>query len=111
MSSGEENEEITVKAPSKPNVSEEKQYQKTVEKSLEEERFKVLQFPKKISRYIGVTVIATGFLLVLLFAFMGVTGKTVGILVSSESSSLSLGLWVFVGLLNIIVGFLFFGRE
>jgi hypothetical protein len=111
MSSGEENEEIIVKAPSKPNVSEERQYQKTVEKSLEEERFKVLQFPKKISRYIGVPVIATGLLLVLLFAFMGVTGKTVGILVSSESSSLSLGLWVFVGLLNIIVGFLFFGRE
>ncbi len=111
MPSEEENEEITVKAPSKPTVSEERQYQKTVEKSLEEERFKVLQFPKKISRYIGATVIATGVLLVLLFAFMGATGKTEGILISSESSSMSLGLWVFVGLLNIIVGFLFFGRE
>ena len=111
MSSEEENEEITVKAPSKPTVSAEKQYQKTVEKSLEEERFKVLQFPKKISRYIGVTVIATGFLLILLFAFMGITGKTGSILVSSGSGPLSLGLWVFVGLLNIIVGFLFLGRE
>jgi small-conductance mechanosensitive channel len=111
LSSEEKNEEITVKAPSKSAVSAEKQYQKTVEKSLEEERFKVLQFPKKISRYIGVTVIATGFLLVILFIFMSITGETGSILVSSGSGSLSLGLWVFVGLLNIILGFLFLGRE
>jgi hypothetical protein len=111
MSSEEESEEITVKAPSKSAVSAEKQSQKTAEKSLEEERFKVLQFPKKISRYIGVTVIATGVLLILLFGFMGVTGQTEGVLLSSESGFLDLVLWGFVGLLNVIVGFLFLGRE
>ena len=111
MSPDEEEKEITVKAPSKPVVSPEKKAEKTAEKSLEEERFGVLQFPKKISRYLGVTVATTGVLLLSLFAYMSATGQTSGILLDSETGSLSLVVWGFVGLINIVVGFLFMGRE
>jgi hypothetical protein len=111
MSSGEENKEITVKAPSKPVDSSEKKAKETLEKALEEERFNVLEFPKKISKYVGLTVAGTGVLLLFLFVYMSATGQTGGILLSSASVSLSLVVWGFVGLLNIVVGFLFLGRE
>jgi hypothetical protein len=107
MSSNEKNKETTVKAPSKPVDSSEK----IAEKALEEERFSVLEFPKKISKYLGVTVAITGVLLLFLFVFMSLTGQTGGILLSSGSGSLSLIFWGFVGLLNIVVGFIFLGRE
>jgi hypothetical protein len=111
MSSNEDNREITVKAPLKPAISPEKQAEKAVEKALEEERFEVLQFPKKISRYFGITVAFTGGLLLFLVIYMGATGQTGGILLSAASSWPSLAGWGFVGLLNIVVGFLFLGRE
>jgi hypothetical protein len=111
MTSEEENKEITVKAPSKPAVSPEKQAEKTVEKALEEERFKVLQFPKKISKFFGIIVAVTGVLLLFFFVYMAATWQTGGILLSSSSGSLSLVGWGFVGLLNIVTGFLFLGRE
>src|SRR3989337_1295500 len=110
MTSEEEKKDITVKAPSKPVVSPEKKAEKTAEKSLEEERFGVLQFPKKISKYVGVIASATGVLLLSLFAYMSATGQTRGILLSSEAGSLTLAVWGFVGLVNIVVGLLFLGR-
>ena len=110
MSPDEEEKEITVKAPSKPVVSPEKKAEKTAEKSLEEERFGVLQFPKKISKYVGVIASATGVLLLSLFAYMSATGQTSGILLSSEAGSLTLAVYGFVGLVNIVVGLLFLGR-
>lgn len=111
MPSDEENREITVKAPSKPVVAPEKQAEKTAEKALEAERFAVLQFPKKISKYMGVAVAVTGILLLFFLVYMTAMGQTSGILLSSESGWLSLVAWGFVGLLNIVVGFLFLGRE
>ena len=106
-----EEKEITVKAPSKPVTSPEEKTRKTTEKALEEERFSVLQFPKKISKYLGITVTATGGMLIILFAYMGITGQTGGLLLSSDIASSSLFIWGLVGVVNIIVGFLFFGRE
>ncbi len=111
MSSDEENKEITVKAPTKPTLSPEKQAEKAAQKSLETERFGVLQFPQKISKYLGVTVALTGILLVFLSIYMSATGQTGGILLSLGSGSLSLLLWGFVGLLNVVIGFLFLGRD
>jgi hypothetical protein len=111
MSSDEEEKEITVKAPLKPVVSPEKKAEKTTEKVLEEERFSVLQSTKKIGRYLGMTAAITGALLLFLFAYMSITGQTSGILLSSEAGSLSLAVWGFVGLVNIVVGLLFLGRE
>jgi hypothetical protein len=110
MSSEEEKKEITVKAPAKPEMSAEKQSEKAAVKALEEERFSVLQFPKKISKYIGLLVISTGFLLFFLIFYVYLTGQT-GVFLSTESSLFSLVLWGFVGLINIFVGFIFLGRE
>ncbi|MGE5188331.1 MAG: hypothetical protein ACM3JE_04820 [Betaproteobacteria bacterium] len=107
----EEKKEIIVKAPSKPVTSPEEKTRKTTEKALEEERFGVLQFPKKISKYLGITVAANGVMLLVLFAYMSATGQTGGLLLSSEMTSGSLFIWGLVGVINIIVGFLFMGRE
>jgi hypothetical protein len=111
MASDEEKKEITVKAPSKPTISPEKKAEKVAEKSLEQERYGVLLFPKKISKYGGATAIATGVLLLSLFVYMGATGLTSGILLSSEAGALSLAVWGFVGLINIVIGLLLMGRE
>ena len=111
MSSDEKKKEITVEAPLKPVVSSEKKAEKTAEKSLEEERFGVLQFPKKISRYLGMTAVFTGMLLVFFFVYIRITGQTSSLLLSSEAGLLSLVVWSFVGMVNIIIGLLFLGRE
>jgi hypothetical protein len=107
----DENREVTVRAPSKPVAAPEKQAEKKTEKALEEERYGVLQFPKKISRILGVVVLATGVLLLGLYAYMSATGETGGILLASGSGSASLVVWSVVGLLNIVAGFAFLGRD
>ena len=111
MSSEEENKEITVKAPTKPTLSPEKQAEKETMKALETERFGVLRFPQKISRFLGFTASLTGSVLVFLSIYVSATGKTGSIFLSLDSGSLSLLLWGFVGLLNVVVGFLFLGRD
>jgi hypothetical protein len=110
VSSEEEQKEITVSAPSKSAVSAERQSERSLEKALEEERFEVLQFPKKVSRYLGLTAMLVGFFLVLLFAYVGLTGQMETLFLSGTVFP-SLVLWGFVGLLNVVVGFLFLGRE
>lgn len=110
MASDEENQEITVRAPSKPVVSPEKREEKTTQKALESERFGVLQFPKKISRYLGYTCTVLGLVLLALFA-IEISSQTGNLIFSSQSGSAVIGLWVFVGLFNIIIGFLFLGRD
>jgi hypothetical protein len=107
----DDEKEVTVRAPSKPVVAPEKQAEKKTEKALEEERYGVLQFPKKISRFLGAAVAATGVLLLGLFAYMSATGETGGILLASGSGSASLAVWTIVGLFNIVAGFVFLGRE
>ena len=111
MAPEEKEKEVTVSAPLKPDTSTEKQTQKSTEKALEEERFDVLQFPKKISKYLGMASLVLGVLLLVLFAYTGISGQTNAILLSTEGGSLSFGVWTFVGLFNIIIGFLFLGRE
>jgi hypothetical protein len=110
MSSEEENREVTVRAPSKPVVSPDKREEKTTQKALEEERFGVLLFPKKISRYLGYTCAVLGLVLLALFA-IEISSQTGSLIFSAQSGSVLVGLWVFVGLFNIIIGFLFLGRD
>jgi hypothetical protein len=111
MAPDDERREIVVRAPSKPVVSPEEKERKSAEKSLEEERFNVLKYSKKVSEYIGLTVLCTGILLITFFAYFASTGQTGGILLSSASASASLVVWGFVGLINIVVGFLLMGRD
>lgn len=104
-------DEIIVKAPSKPVTAPEKKIQKTAERALEEERIGVLEVPKKIGKYLGAVSFATGILLVGLLTYSIFSGQTNLIFLSSSSSSPIVFLWVFVGLVSIVVGFLLMGSE
>jgi hypothetical protein len=111
MTTDEEKKEVIVKAPSKSVLSPDKIAKKQTEKALEEERFGVLQISKKVSKYLGITTASVGFLMLGLFAYISTTGQTRGILLSSQTASLSLAVWVLVGLVNVVIGFLFMGSE
>jgi hypothetical protein len=111
MTEDKEKEEIIVKAPAKQVVSPEKKAEKAIEKSLEEERFEVLHISNKVGLYFGASVVFVGVLLLCLFAYVSITGQAGLIILSSEATSFSLVLWVFVGLVNIISGFLLMGSE
>jgi hypothetical protein len=111
MTEDEKKEEITVKAPAKPVVSPEKKAEKAIAKSLEEERFEVLKISKRIGAYFGTAVIFVGVLLLCLFAYVSITGQVRLIGLSPEATSFSLVLWVFVGIVNIITGFLLMGSD
>jgi hypothetical protein len=111
VTENKEKKEIIVKAPSKPVVSPEKKAERAIEKSLEEERFDLLQVSSEFGAYFGVAVIAVGVLLLCLFAFVSVSGQAGLLVLSSESTIFSMFLWLFVGLLNIIGGFLLIGSE
>lgn len=111
VTKNEEKKEIIVKAPSKPVVSPEKKAEKAIEKSLEEERFEILQASNELGAYFGIAVVFIGVLLLCLVAYVSITGQAGLIILSSEASMFSQFLWIFIGLLNIIGGFLLIGNR
>jgi hypothetical protein len=111
MPSDEKKEEITVKAPSRPIIPPEKRAEKTAERALEEERYGVLQVPKKIGKYIGAVSLGTGILLIGLLMYAIFSDQTDLIFLSLGSSLPIVGLWIFVGLISIVIGFLLMGSE
>jgi hypothetical protein len=112
MTEDKEKEEIIVKAPSKTVVSPEKKAEKAVEKSLEEERFEILQSSSRVGAYFGAAVVFVGVLLLCLFAYANITGQVeLLVILSSKATAFSLALWVSVGIMNIISGFFLMGSE
>jgi hypothetical protein len=111
MTEDKEKEEIIVNAPSKPVVSPEKKAEKAIAKSLEEERFELLHISSNVGSYLGAAVISAGVLLLCLFVYVGMTGQSGLVALSSEASGFSVTLWIFVGLLNIIGGFILLGSD
>jgi hypothetical protein len=111
MTEDKEKEEIMVKAPAKPVVSPQRKAEKAIAKSLEEERFEVLQISSRIGAYFGTAAIFVGVLLLCLLAYVSITSQVGLISLSPESTSFSLVLWVFTGLVNIITGFLLMGSD
>lgn len=109
MSSNEE--EITVKAPSKSVLSPEKTAEKKTEKAIEEERFGVLNISYKLGRYLGFTIIGVGFLLFALISYIILTGQITTLIISAELASPIWAFWIFLGLINIIIGFLLISGE
>ena len=107
----EDKEEIVVKAPSKPVVSPEQKAEKKIEKALEEERFGTLQVSRKFGSYFGASAIAAGVILLCIFSFVVITGQANWISMSPETAVFSIILWVFVGIVNIVAGFLLMGSE
>jgi hypothetical protein len=106
-----EKEEITVNAPSKPVVSPEKKAEKAIEKAFEEERFGTLQISNRFGSYFGGSAIFAGVLLLCLFAYVSITGQAELVILSSEATAFSLVLWIFVGIVSIVSGFLLMGSE
>ena len=111
VSKNKEKKEIIVKAPSKPVVSPEKKAERAIEKSLEEERFDILQVSNELGAYFGVAVVSIGVFLLCLFAYVSITGQTGLIILSPEATTFSHFLWIFIGLLNLISGFLLIGNK
>ena len=100
---------IMVRAPSKPVTAPEKKAEKATEKALEEERFGVLEISRKLGTYFGASVLTAGFLLLCLFVYITVTGQINWITTSPEVAFLGFVLWIFIGTMNIVGGFLLMG--
>lgn len=111
MTADDEKKEITVKAPSKPVVAPEKKAEKAAEKALEEERYGVLHIPKKVGKYIGISSASVGVSLFILLAYVGLAGHINWIFLSSASSLPIVGLWIVVGIVSVVVGFLLMGSD
>ncbi|MCW4017266.1 MAG: hypothetical protein NWF00_01055 [Candidatus Bathyarchaeota archaeon] len=111
ISEDEKKKEITVKAPSRPVVTPEEKAKKAAERALEEERYGVLGVPKRIGKYLGGVSLTTGVMLIFLLGYTGLSGQPNLVLLPSGSSLPSVGLWLFVGLISVIVGFLLVGSE
>ncbi len=110
LTDDEKKKEITVRAPSKPVIAPEKKAQKATEKALEEERYGILQVPKKTGTYIGASSVVTGIMLFVVLAYMNLSGQVSGMF-SSGASLWVLGLWLVVGLISIVTGFFLMGSE
>ena len=106
----EKKEEITVKAPTKSVTAPEKTAQKEIEKEFEEERYGVLQVPKKTGILIGAYSIFAGALLFFFLTYMSLTGQVSGMF-SSSGPLWVLGVWLTVGVISIVAGFLLMGSD
>ena len=111
MDDDQEQKEIVVKAPSKSVVSSEKKVERATEKALEEERYSVLQINKKIGKYTGASSVIIGAILLISFAYVSITSQGNPALLTSTVSAPLIGLWVAVGLISVVVGFLLMGSE
>ena len=107
----EKKEEIVVPGPSKPVTHPEKEAQKKAEKALEEERFNVLQVSRKIGTSFSASLLVAGTLLSILLLYAFLTGQIDRIILSSEYALPSLAVWVFVGITNVLGGFLLMGSR
>ncbi|MCW4006856.1 MAG: hypothetical protein NWF04_09760 [Candidatus Bathyarchaeota archaeon] len=105
-----ENKEITVKAPSKPVVSPKKKAEKTTQKALEEERYGILQVPKRIGKYMGACAAAVGAVLMALLFYTSIFQAN-WLFLSAETPLWSLGIWFVIGGISILTGFLLIGSE
>ncbi|NLE06575.1 MAG: hypothetical protein GX638_17460 [Crenarchaeota archaeon] len=111
MGKEEEKQEIIVNAPSKSAVSSEKKVEKAKIVSIETERYNVLQISKKMSRYIGLSSSVIGTLLLFVVVFLVFIEQGSLTFYSFMVSIPMLVLWLSVGIISIIVGFLLIGNE
>jgi hypothetical protein len=111
LATDDEKNEITVKAPTKPIIAPEKKAEKDAEKALEEERYSVLQIPKKVGKYIGISSVIVGFSLFVLLAYGTLIGQSKWVFLSSASPLPIVGLWIVVGIVSVVVGFLLIGSD
>lgn len=111
MAKKKNKKEIVVHGPPKSVTHPEKKAEKAIEKALEEERFGVLQISHKVGTYFSALILASGVLLLSLFAYATTTSHVDWIIISPEMTVSSLLLWTFVGITNIAVGLLLMESE
>ncbi len=111
MTEDQEQKEITVKAPSKQVIDSQKKIEKATEIALEEERYSVLQLPKRTGKFIGYLSTCVGTCLLVLLLYASINAESNWALLSSNSSLPIIGVWILTGLTSIVVGFLLLGSE
>ena len=111
MPKDKEKKEIVVEAPSKQVISPKKEVEKNIEKALEEERFEVLHFSRKVGSYFGASVVVIGILLLSFFVYSIIGGQIDWLVPSIQESFLGVALWILIGSANVIGGLLLIGTE
>jgi hypothetical protein len=111
MAKKKNEKEIVVHAPSKPVTHPEKKAEKAAEKALEEERFGVFRISHKVGVHFSASIFVSGVLLLCLFTYVTVTGYVDWIIILPEMTFLGLVVWVFVGIINVVGGFLLMGSK
>lgn len=111
MAEDQEKKEVIIKAPAKQIIDSQRKIEKATEEALEEERYTVLQWPKRFSKYIGYTSTAIGALLFVLLCASSLSAEANWAVLSSQASLPIIGIWILTGLVSVIVGFLLIGSE
>lgn len=83
---------------------------KIAERALEEERMTVLEVSHRVAVRFGVLALVTGTLLIVLWAYVTVTGKMNWVTTSPNMTKLFFAALAFVGIISIVGGLLLMGR-
>ena len=102
--------EIRIFAPFRPSLRPEEAVIKAQRKALEEERYKVLEFSRRISRKFSLLPIMAGASLLITSTYMFVTNAVL-IVDSPEIKVLFITLLVLLGIVNVVAGLLLMGSD
>lgn len=102
--------EIVVPAPYILTTPSKETAKKVAERALEEERMGVLEVSHRVAVRFGVLALATGILLIVLWAYVTVTGEMNWVTTSPNTTIFFFAALAFVGIISIVGGLLLMGR-
>lgn len=102
--------EIRIFAPFRPSIRPEEAIIKAQRKALEEERFKVLEFSRRISRKFSPLPIIVGVSLLITSTYLFITNTGLAA-DSSEIKALFIMLSIILGVINVVTGLLLMGSD
>lgn len=111
LGNDDEKKEIVVKAPSQPVISSQKKIEKATAKELEEERYNVITIHRKLDKYFGLFSACMGGILLLVLTFTMLTDQSNLMFLTVNMPISIVGIWVAIGLVSIVAGFLLIGSE
>ena len=111
LSNDDEKKEIVVKAPSQSVISSQKKVEKATIKELEEERYNVITIHRKLDKYFGILSACLGGILLLVLAFTILTDQSNLMFLTVNMPISIVGIWVAIGLVSVVAGFLLIGSE
>lgn len=92
-------------------ISSQKKVEKATVKELEEERYNVITIHRKLDKYFGILSACMGAILLLVLAFTMLTDQSNLMFLTVNMPISIVGIWVAVGLVSVVVGFLLIGSE